>query len=162
MEMPAWTTHQKNHLKAIWGTMTATQIMRDPIFQGRSRSAICGAAKRFGLTRTVKHYDVDPRNHPRPRPNPESITMPRPAAKPKPPRITVAVATPAAVVVASDAPVHPCTMLDLDATTCRWPIWHAVTDHVEFYCGATPLDGLPYCAHHSRIAYHHQREENAA
>jgi GcrA cell cycle regulator len=43
------------------------------------------------------------------------------------------------------------TLMELTAHTCRWPLWTAgQTD--RFFCGAEPVDGLPYCANHMRAA----------
>ena len=163
MPVPAWEPEAVAFLVEHFETRSAGQIAFE---LGVTRSAVCGKINRLrgkGVlpqSGSAKHYRVDPHaNARRRRPKPDSITMPR-TAKPKPPRITVALATPSMVVVASDQPVQPCGMLELDATTCRWPIWHDVAEPPpKFYCGGTPLDGLPYCLHHCRIAYHHQREE---
>jgi GcrA cell cycle regulator len=44
------------------------------------------------------------------------------------------------------------TLVELNEATCRWPIGDpSSTDF--FFCGGKALTSLPYCAHHSRIAY---------
>jgi GcrA cell cycle regulator len=44
------------------------------------------------------------------------------------------------------------TLLELTEETCRWPIGDP--SNPEFYfCGGKPIPSLPYCSHHSRIAY---------
>ena len=35
---------------------------------------------------------------------------------------------------------------------CRWPMGDPTTPEFRF-CGGNAITGLPYCAHHSRIAY---------
>jgi GcrA cell cycle regulator len=47
---------------------------------------------------------------------------------------------------------HRCSLLELTNQTCRWPISNA-TDVEFWFCGNEPIDGLPYCAGHARIAY---------
>ena len=47
---------------------------------------------------------------------------------------------------------HRCSLLELTKETCRWPTSNA-TDVEFWYCGNEPVEGLPYCAGHARIAY---------
>jgi len=48
------------------------------------------------------------------------------------------------------------TLLQLTSDSCRWPIGDPCAP--EFYfCGASALDGLPYCAAHARRAYRRTR-----
>ena len=47
---------------------------------------------------------------------------------------------------------HTCSLLELGRDTCRWPISTPGADDFCF-CGNPPLDGVPYCAGHSRLAY---------
>jgi GcrA cell cycle regulator len=54
-----------------------------------------------------------------------------------------------------DEPIHnghTCSLLELGRDTCRWPISTPGADDFCF-CGNPPLDGLPYCPGHSRLAY---------
>src|ERR1700722_11688922 len=45
-----------------------------------------------------------------------------------------------------------CSLLELNDSKCRWPIGDPGS--VEFFfCGGMPIDGLPYCSYHSRVAY---------
>jgi GcrA cell cycle regulator len=44
------------------------------------------------------------------------------------------------------------TLLQLNEHTCRWPVGDPGGG--EFYfCGGESMNDLPYCTHHSRIAY---------
>lgn len=62
-------------------------------------------------------------------------------------------ATPAAEVVALEIPQGPgCSLMELGKDTCRWPVGDLDAAEAKF-CGNRPLDGLPYCAGHARIAY---------
>ena len=55
----------------------------------------------------------------------------------------------------ADGPIHNghcCSLFELSAQTCRWPI--STPGAADFcFCGNPPLDGLPYCPGHSRLAY---------
>jgi GcrA cell cycle regulator len=53
------------------------------------------------------------------------------------------------------APIHSehcCSLLELSEEKCRWPISTPGADDFCF-CGNTPVEGLPYCAGHTRLAY---------
>ena len=45
-----------------------------------------------------------------------------------------------------------CSLLELSAGKCRWPINEPGAANFCF-CGNAPLDGFPYCVGHVRIAY---------
>jgi GcrA cell cycle regulator len=47
---------------------------------------------------------------------------------------------------------HRCSLLELTDQTCRWPIGNP-TDAEFWFCGNEPVEGLPYCVGHARIAY---------
>jgi len=47
---------------------------------------------------------------------------------------------------------HRCSLLELSEKRCRWPISTPGTEDFCF-CGKPPLQGLPYCAGHTRLAY---------
>jgi GcrA cell cycle regulator len=47
---------------------------------------------------------------------------------------------------------HTCSLFELSKETCRWPISTPGADDFCF-CGNPPIEGLPYCAGHSRLAY---------
>ena len=44
------------------------------------------------------------------------------------------------------------SLLELNEATCHWPIGDPSSSEF-FFCGGKALTGLPYCAHHSRVAY---------
>ena len=56
---------------------------------------------------------------------------------------------------AYDEPIaseHCCSLLELSEERCRWPI--STPGLADFrFCGNTPIEGLPYCAGHTRLAY---------
>jgi GcrA cell cycle regulator len=54
-----------------------------------------------------------------------------------------------------DEPIHnghTCSLLELSAERCRWPISTPGAEDFCF-CGNAPVDGLPYCPGHTRLAY---------
>jgi GcrA cell cycle regulator len=47
---------------------------------------------------------------------------------------------------------HRCSLLELSEERCRWPI--STPGAADFcFCGNLPLEGLPYCVGHTRLAY---------
>jgi GcrA cell cycle regulator len=44
------------------------------------------------------------------------------------------------------------SLLELNEATCHWPVGDPASPEF-FFCGGKALAGLPYCAHHSRVAY---------
>ncbi|HEY6256976.1 MAG TPA: GcrA family cell cycle regulator [Xanthobacteraceae bacterium] len=53
-----------------------------------------------------------------------------------------------------------CSLLELTATTCRWPVGEPGEADFAF-CGAAPLRRYPYCVAHCLIAYRPESAENA-
>ena len=45
-----------------------------------------------------------------------------------------------------------CSLLELSNERCRWPISTPGAEDFCF-CGNTPVDGMPYCMGHTRLAY---------
>jgi hypothetical protein len=50
--------------------------------------------------------------------------------------------------------MRPCSILELDATRCHWPLggFHNVAAQ---FCGGTPAPGHRYCPHHLRTVHGH-------
>ena len=44
------------------------------------------------------------------------------------------------------------SLLELNEATCHWPVGDPSSPEF-FFCGGKALASLPYCAHHSRVAY---------
>jgi GcrA cell cycle regulator len=45
-----------------------------------------------------------------------------------------------------------CSLFELSNERCRWPISTPGAEDFCF-CGNTPIDGMPYCVGHTRLAY---------
>jgi GcrA cell cycle regulator len=54
-----------------------------------------------------------------------------------------------AIVVIS---THPCSLIDIDAHQCRWPIGDPASTNFLF-CGNDAIAGFTYCVGHARMAY---------
>jgi GcrA cell cycle regulator len=141
---PTWTAERVELLKNRFEAgLSCREIARDI---GVSRNAVIGKLSRLNLTR-VKMCDA-------PRP------ARRDAAKKHPPRrvprLRMLLALNAEQQIGiPDEPIHNghcCSLLELSDVRCRWPISTPGADDFCF-CGNTPVEGLPYCVGHTRIAY---------
>src|SRR3977135_4179586 len=115
---------------------------------GVSRNAVIGKLSRLNLTR---EKTIDARRPARK----DAAKGPRGRAVPRLQyqmlRALYAEPEPAA----GDEPIHnghTCSLLELSAERCRWPISTPGAEDFCF-CGNTPVEGLPYCAGHTRLAY---------
>ena len=141
---PTWTAERLELLKNRFEAGLTCRQIADDI--GVSRNAVIGKLSRLNLTR-----DGEVRPPPRKR-----------AAKGQPPKtgprlqyqmLKALYGEPQPAV--DDEPIHNghcCSLLELSEERCRWPI--STPGLADFcFCGNTPLQGLPYCAGHTRLAY---------
>jgi len=150
-----WTDERVEQLKKLWSEgLSASQIAAE--LGGITRNAVIGKVHRLGLSGRTKAPST---TTPRPR-KPRTTHMIRVA------RPVVRGNTALAHAYAYDyeaepeqAPVENVvpmgqrrTLLQLNEQTCRWPIGDPATQDF-YFCGGHALTGLPYCTHHSRIAY---------
>lgn len=142
--MPAnevtWTPERVALLKSRFEAGLSCRQIADDI--GVSRNAVIGKLSRLRLTR--KETDK------------ETGEPPRPARKPAPKlqqrMLEEVYAAPPAT---DDAPIHNgrhCSLFELSELKCRWPISTPGAEDFCF-CGNTPVEGLPYCPGHTRLAY---------
>ena len=142
---PTWTTERVELLKRAFAAGLSCRQIAAQI--GVSRNAVIGKISRLKLTRdkgemvrTAKRGTTSER---------------RPRAASKLRQILVkAVPEEPPVGIENDAihNGHTCSLQELTAQTCRWPI--STPGLADFcFCGNLPLDGLPYCRGHSRLAY---------
>jgi GcrA cell cycle regulator len=115
---------------------------------GVSRNAVIGKISRLNLIR-----DKDGSSPIRPRK--EAASAPRPRGAQRLRQILLKSLPAEMEPVAPDEPIHnghTCSLFELSKATCRWPI--STPGREDFcFCGNTPLEGMPYCAGHSRLAY---------
>ena len=137
-----WTIERVELLKSHFAAGLSCREIACEI--GVSRNAVIGKLSRLSLTREKK---VEIR-----RPGPKtgrSRSVPRLQYRIL--RKLFNEAPPAE----DDQPIHSeqhCSLLELSEEKCRWPISNPGEEDFCF-CGNRPLDGLPYCAGHSRLAY---------
>ena len=143
---PTWTDERVELLKIRFQAgLSCRQIAADI---GVSRNAVIGKLSRLNLTRVKNGEERHParkkaakgsRLKTTPRLQYEMLqslyTEPQP--------------------VAGDEPIdseHRCSLLELSEARCRWPI--STPGAADFcFCGNMPVEGLPYCGHHARLAY---------
>jgi GcrA cell cycle regulator len=148
--MPAnertWTAERVELLKSRFATGLSCREIADDI--GVSRNAVIGKLSRLNLTRE-KSGDAR---------RPARKAAAKGARRRSVPRLQYqmlqamyAELQPAA----DDEPIHNehcCSLLELSEERCRWPI--SSPGAADFcFCGNTPVEGLPYCQGHTRLAY---------
>lgn len=153
--MPAasWTDEDIQRLRELAGEgLSASQIATE---LGRvSRNSVVGKLHRLGIVKTgaaPKPKRVYERKF-KPRlaaANNNKVTKDLNEASLKVAIIGLKPLRPIGTVYSTVPPspeAQPCTILELNNTNCHWPL-------DPNFCGAVAVDGKPYCAHHSRIAY---------
>ena len=156
----SWTDERVELLKKLWSDgLSASQIAGE--LGEVTRNAVIGKVHRLGLSGRAKSAGSSAR--PR-KPAREAET--RRDARPQRPMTQGATALAQALEpLAQEAPApapqsadnvvamgQRCTIMNLTESTCRWPTGEPGTDSF-YFCGGKTKQGLPYCAHHARIAY---------
>jgi GcrA cell cycle regulator len=134
--MRVWTPDETRELLKLWPVASASQIGEK---LQRPRAAVISKALRLrsqgALPAGPKHFDINPRKRPRPRAMPPP--PPQPPPPPPPPGDSLA--------------MRPCSILELEAGRCHWPLGE-LTAVATTFCGGATLPGRRYCVHHLRIA----------
>jgi GcrA cell cycle regulator len=143
---PTWTVERVELLKSRFEAGMSCREIADDI--GVSRNAVIGKLSRLNLTRERRgdarrpaQKDPAKRHRPKTLPRLQYQMLQALYAEPQP--------------AADDEPIHDghcCSLLELSEQRCRWPISNPGADDFCF-CGNTPVEGLPYCAGHTRLAY---------
>jgi GcrA cell cycle regulator len=142
---PTWTAERVELLKSRFAAGLSCRDIAGEI--GVSRNAVIGKLSRLNLTR---EEGGDRRRPAR-----------KVAAKGHRPRTVrglpyqILLTLCAESQPADDEPIHNgncCSLLELSEQRCRWPISTPGAEDFCF-CGNTPVEGLPYCAGHTRLAY---------
>jgi GcrA cell cycle regulator len=139
-----WTIERVELLKTHFAAGLSCREIACEI--GVSRNAVIGKLSRLNLTREKTF---------KPRRQEAAAKTGRPRSVP---RLQYRIlrklfneAAPAETEQAIHGEQH-CSLLELSEEKCRWPISSPGEEDFCF-CGNRPLDGLPYCAGHSRLAY---------
>jgi GcrA cell cycle regulator len=150
----SWTDERVELLKKLWSDgLSASQIAAE--LGGITRNAVIGKVHRLGLSGRAKSASA---GAPRPRKARSPAHMLRIG------RGAIRGNTALAHAYDIEAEAEPelidniipigqrRTLLELNEQTCRWPVGDPGSGDF-FFCGGNTLGSLPYCAHHSRIAY---------
>jgi GcrA cell cycle regulator len=151
-----WTSERIELVKrCLHAGLSCGQIAREI---GVSRNAVIGKITRLGLSRPkdVIGSQLEQRHAAR-------LARPKTARtwRPKHPRLNIFAqhvlmgALPRPQPRAEDIPIYNgrgCTLFELSQRKCRWPISNPGGEDFCF-CGNEPVEGLPYCLGHARIAY---------
>lgn len=163
-EAGAWTEERVELLKKLWNDgLSASQIAGE--LGSVTRNAVIGKVHRLGLSGRAK----SPAGASTPKPAASAPRKAPPRAPAQPPAPMTRGANALAPqyhavpeIEAEQAPdlsedvVIPfserVTIMDLREYMCRWPMGDPTTPEFRF-CGARSQTGMPYCTHHSRVAY---------
>jgi GcrA cell cycle regulator len=150
----SWTDERVELLKKLWSDgLSASQIAAE--LGGITRNAVIGKVHRLGLSGRAKSTSSAS-------PRPRKARAPSHMLRIGRPAIRGNTALAHAYEIETEAEpelldnIIPIgqrrTILELNDQTCHWPVGDpSSTDF--FFCGGNTLAGLPYCAHHSRVAY---------
>jgi GcrA cell cycle regulator len=146
--MPAfqltWTTERVELLKSCFDAGLTCREIAERI--GVSRNAVIGKISRLNLRR--EKAAANPARK-------DAASNPRRRAGLKLRRQILQAVPREDLAMAAEPPIHnghSCSLFELSAQTCRWPI--STPGAADFcFCGNPPVAGLPYCAGHSRLAY---------
>ena len=140
-----WTTERLALLKSGFESGLSCREIAATI--GVSRNAVIGKISRLNLTRDKAGVRGPARKIADSRPRPKAQGMLRQfllkavSAEPEP-----------IEEIDTIHNGHACSLFELTKEKCRWPI--STPGAADFcFCGNTPLNGMPYCPGHSRMAY---------
>ena len=136
-----WTTERIALLKNLMDAgLSCGQIAREI---GVSRNAVIGKANRLGLSRFEKRVDRAPG---------QTGTRKNRNIAAKHRTLRALWAKPQVAPAEADDSISRCSLMELREWHCRWPCGDPNSKDFGF-CGNPPVDGLPYCSAHARIAY---------
>jgi GcrA cell cycle regulator len=143
---PTWTDERIELLKIHFDAGLSCREIAAEI--GVSRNAVIGKLSRLNLTRDkAGNEPLIAKGKPR-RPRREAVV-------PKLRYQLIKALRAEPMPAAKNEPIHNghcCSLLELNNERCRWPINTPGADDFCF-CGNRPVEGMPYCAGHSRLAY---------
>jgi GcrA cell cycle regulator len=148
-----WTTERVERLRSyVTAGLTCSQIAGEI---GVSRNAVIGKIHRLGLTTSGRAgrrpSALAQRMRTAPAREPGRRTLIARILRASVPGPTIAPVE-ATVELAPVESTQRCSLLDLAAGGCRWPIGDPGKTDFGF-CGHDAITGLSYCAGHARLAY---------
>jgi GcrA cell cycle regulator len=154
MTVMTWSDDRVEQLKKLWEAgLSASQIAAE--LGNVTRNAVIGKVHRLGLSGRAKSPSSSVPRPRKTRPAQHMMRISRPVS-----RGNTALAHAFEMEVEADPIAYDNvvpmsqrkTLLELTEDTCHWPVGDP--GHADFFfCGGKSLSSLPYCAHHSRIAY---------
>jgi GcrA cell cycle regulator len=154
MTVLTWTDDRVEQLKKLWEAgLSASQIAAE--LGNVTRNAVIGKVHRLGLSGRAKSPSSAAPRQRKARPAQHMMRVSRPLS-----RGNTALAHAFEVEMEPDPIAYDnvvpmsqrLSLLELNEATCHWPIGDPSSSEF-FFCGGKALQSLPYCAHHSRIAY---------
>src|ERR1700675_1302021 len=155
MTVLTWSEDRVEQLKKLWeGGLSASQIAAE--LGNVTRNAVIGKVHRLGLSGRAKSPSSAAPRQRKARPAAQHMMrVARPVS-----RGNTALAHAFEVELEPDPIAHDnvvpmsqrLALLQLSEAPCHCPIGDPASSEF-FFCGGRALTGLPYCAHHSRIAY---------
>jgi GcrA cell cycle regulator len=154
MTVLTWTDDRVEQLKKLWEAgLSASQIAAE--LGNVTRNAVIGKVHRLGLSGRAKSPSSAAPRPRKARPAQHMMRVTRPVS-----RGNTALAHAFEVEMEPDPIAYDnvvpmsqrLSLLELNEATCHWPIGDPSNPEF-FFCGGKALASLPYCAHHSRIAY---------
>lgn len=141
--LPTWTTDRVELLKSHFEAGLTCREIAASI--GVSRNAVIGKLARLQLTRGPARAE----------PRPTKVARER--SRKSIPRLQYQILQ---AVYENPPPLQEepiiserrCSLLELSNERCRWPISTPGAEDFCF-CGNTPVQGMPYCSGHTRLAY---------
>jgi GcrA cell cycle regulator len=149
-----WTDERVEMLKKLWADgLSASQIAAE--LGGITRNAVIGKVHRLGLSGRAKSPSSSAPRQRKARAHPHMLRVSRPAM-----RGNTALAHAYEYEMEQEPELldniipmgQRRTILELNEDTCRWPIGDPGSADF-FFCGGQTVTSLPYCTHHSRVAY---------
>ena len=154
MTVLTWSDDRVEQLKKLWEAgLSASQIAAE--LGNVTRNAVIGKVHRLGLSGRAKSPSSAAPRQRKARPAQHMMRVSRPVS-----RGNTALAHAFEVEMEPDPIAYDnvvpmsqrLSLLELNEATCHWPIGDPSSTEF-FFCGGKALTSLPYCAHHSRIAY---------
>ena len=154
MTVITWTDERVEQLKKLWESgLSASQIAAE--LGNITRNAVIGKVHRLGLSGRAKSPTSSIPRQRKVRPSQHMVRIQRPMSRGNTALAHAFETEPEHDPVAFDNVVpmnQRKTLLELNEETCHWPVGDPGSADF-FFCGGKSLSSLPYCAHHSRIAY---------
>ena len=149
----SWTDERVELLRKLWNQgLSASQIAAE-LANGITRNAVIGKVHRLGLSGRAKSPSSSAPRARKPRSHMMRVSRPMSRGNNALALAFEMEPEPEPELIENIIPIgQRRTLLELTEATCRWPIGDPASAEF-FFCGGTPLTGLPYCSYHSRVAY---------